>query len=181
MSKVCQITSKRPLPASSDSLFTSYGGDLSKIKSLSDEIVYHPVKYRVLFGSKAESMLQSKFKIVKNPDIVLNDNDIKSRVISLINQFFALENWDFGDKFYFSELSTYVMKEMAPDVVTFLIVPEDASQTFGSLFEIKSEVDEIFISGATVNDIQIIDAVTANQIVASSVSGVIAHWRKKKC
>ena len=33
--------------------------------------------------------------------------------------------------------------------------------------KIKSEVDEIFISGATVNDIQIIDAVTANQIVAS--------------
>tara|TARA_B100000035_G_scaffold208298_1_gene178150 strand:- start:1400 stop:1771 length:372 start_codon:yes stop_codon:yes gene_type:complete len=56
---------------------------------------------------------------------------------------------------------------MAPDIVTFLIVPEDASQTFGSLYEIKSEVDEIFISGATVNDLQIIDAVTANRLMAS--------------
>ena len=110
--------------------------------------------------------MQAKFKIVKNAGIVLNDNDIKSRVISLINQFFALENWEFGDKFYFSELSTYVMKEMAPDIVTFLIVPQDATQTFGSLFEIKSESDEIFISGATVNDLEIIDAITANPLVA---------------
>ena len=59
------------------------------------------------------------------------------------------------------------MKEMAPDIVTFLIVPQDATQTFGSLFEIKSESDEIFISGATVNDLEIIDAITANQLVAS--------------
>ena len=148
-------------------MFTSYSTNINKIKSLTDEVVYHPVKYRILFGSKAESSLQAKFKVVKNPDVVLNDNDVKSRIIGFINQFFALENWDFGEKFYFSELSTYVMQRMAPDVVTFLIVPNDASQTFGSLYEIKSEVDEIFISGATVNDLEIIDAVTASRIVAS--------------
>ena len=66
--------------------------------------------------------MQAKFKIVKNAGIVLNDNDIKSRAISLINQFFALENWEFGDKFYFRTFKIYVMKEMAPDIVTFLIV-----------------------------------------------------------
>ena len=76
----------KPLPPSSDALFTNYGGDINKIKSLSDELVYHPVKYRVLFGTRAETNLQAKFKVVKNPDIVLNDNDIKSRIISLINQ-----------------------------------------------------------------------------------------------
>ena len=59
------------------------------------------------------------------------------------------------------------MQRMAPDIVTFLIVPEDASQTFGSLYEIKSEVDEIFISGATVDNIEIIDAVTANRLRAT--------------
>ena len=148
-------------------MFTNYGGDINKIKSLSDEIVYHPVKYRVLFGTRAETNLQAKFKVVKNPDIVLNDNDIKSRVISLINQYFALDNWDFGEKFYFSELSTYVMKQMAPDVVTFVIVPEQVNQSFWSLYEIKYELDEIFISGATVNDIEIIDAVTASKLNSS--------------
>jgi len=159
----------RPLPPSSDNLFTSYGSQLNQIKSLSDEIIYHPVKYKILFGTKAETDLQATFKIVKNPDLVLNDNDVKSRVIASVNEFFALENWDFGDKFYFSELSSYVMNELSPDLVTFVIVPVQESQSFGSLFEIKSESDEIFISGATVDDVEIIDAVTATRLKASGV------------
>jgi len=156
-----------PFPPSSDNLFTSYGSQLNQIKSLSDEIIYHPVKYKTLFGSKADTDLQALFKIVKNPDLVLNDNDVKSRVISAINEFFALENWDFGDKFYFSELSSYVMNELSPDLVTFVIVPTQESQSFGSLFEIKSESDEIFISGATVDDVEIIDAITATRLKSS--------------
>jgi hypothetical protein len=157
------ITTK-PLPPSTDALYNNYGSELEKIKSLSDEIIYHPVKYKVLFGATSGADLQATFKIVKNPDLVLNDNDIKTRVIAAINQFFALENWDFGDKFFFSELSSYVMNELSPDLVTFLIVPVQDSQSFGSLFEIKSEADEIFISSATVDDIQIIDAVTASRL-----------------
>ena len=157
---------KLPLPASSDSLFLSYNTELSKIKSLSDEIIYHPVKYKVLFGSKAVNDLQATFKVVKNPDLVLNDNDIKSRVVAAVNEYFALENWDFGDKFFFSELANYVMNELAPDVVTFLLIPNQSEQVFGSLFEIKAETDEIFISGATVDNIQIIDAITANRLKA---------------
>ena len=157
----------KPLAPSSDNLFLSYGAEIGKIKSLSDEIIFHPVKYKVLFGAKADLDLQAKFKIVKNPDLVLNDNDIKSRVISAINQFFALENWDFGETFYFTELATYVTNQLSPDIVTFVIVPEQESKVFGSLFEIKSELDEIFISGATVNNLEIIDAVTASKLSAS--------------
>jgi len=159
--------SSRPLPPSSDNLFVSYGTEINKIKSLSDEIIYHPVKYKVLFGNKAEPDLQATFKIVKNSDLVLNDNELKSNVIAAINRFFALENWDFGDKFYFSELASFVMNQLSPDLVTFVIVPVQEDQSFGSLFEIKSESDEIFISGATVNDIEIIDAITASRLKAS--------------
>jgi hypothetical protein len=105
--------------------------------------------------------------VVKNSSEVVNDDDVKVRVIEAINEYFALENWDFGDIFYFSELSAYVMNQLAPDIVTFVIVPDQATQTFGSLFEIKSESDEIFISGATVDDVEIIDAVTASRLKAS--------------
>jgi len=157
----------KPLPPSSDDLFISYGSEINKIKSLSDEVIYHPVKYKVLFGDKAEADLQARFKIVKNPDLVINDNELKSNVIRAVNRFFALENWDFGDKFYFSELSSYVMNELSPDLVTFVIVPVQEDQSFGSLYEIKSEADEIFISAATVADIDIIDAITANRLKAS--------------
>ena len=43
-------------------------------------------------------------------DLVLNDNDIKSRIIAAINEYFALENWDFGDKFFFSENNIKINK-----------------------------------------------------------------------
>ena len=157
----------KPLPPSSDELFTNYSAELNNIKSLSDEIIYHPVKYKVLFGDKADSALQAKFKIVKNPDLVINNNELKSSVISAINRFFALDNWDFGDRFYFSELATYVMNELSPNISTFIIVPDQEDQTFGSLFEIKAESDEIFISSAEVTDIDIIDAITASRLKAS--------------
>ena len=160
------VTAK-PLPPSSDNLFNNYGSEINKIKSISDEVIYHPVKYKVLFGANADLDLQATFKIVKNPDQVVNTNAIKAKVISAVNRFFALDNWDFGDTFYFSELSTFIMASVAPDLVTIVIVPNQELQGFGSLYEIKSEADEIFISGAIVDNVEVIDAVTASRLKAS--------------
>ena len=157
-------TATMPLPLSSDQLYRSYGGEINKVKSISDEVIYHPVKYKVLFGDKAETSLKATFKIVKSKDRVLNDNDVKSRVISAINQFFSLENWEFGETFYWSELSTYIMTSMSPDLSSIVIVPNDATKNFGSLFEVASESDELFISSAQVTDIEIITANTAEQL-----------------
>lgn len=152
------------LPPSSDSLYQSYGPEVNKIKSVSDEIIYHPVKYKPLFGSKASNNLQATFKIVKNSKRVTNDNDVKSRVIGAVNEFFALENWDFGETFYFSELAAYIIQKLSPDLSSIVLVPRQQSQGFGSLYEIKSENDEIFISSATVEDVEIIDAITASRL-----------------
>ena len=157
----------QPLPPSSDQLYRSYGAELDKIKSISDEVIYHPVKYKILFGSSAETGLQATFKIVKNIETVTNDNEIKSNVVSAINEYFSLDNWEFGESFYFSELSTYVMNQLAPTISSIVIVPDEDSQAFGSLFEIKSESDEIFISGATVANVEIIDSITATRLKAS--------------
>ena len=46
-------------------------------------------------------------------------------------------------------------------------MPNQSGQGFGSLFQIDSAADEIFISGATVNDVTIITALGANQLSAS--------------
>jgi hypothetical protein len=153
-----------PLPPSTDYLYNLMNISLSKIKSISDEIIYHPVKYKILFGENADIGVQATFKVEKNTNIVISDNDIKTRVLSAINEFFSLENWDFGDSFYFSELSAYVMNRLTPNIVNFLIVPKDGTLNFGSLFEIRSEKDQIFINGATVADIEIITGVTASII-----------------
>jgi hypothetical protein len=156
--------SAEPMPLSSDALYNLLSPDLNNIKSISDEIIYHPVKYKVLFGTGASSDVQATFKVVKNSEVVISDNDIKTRVLTAIAEFFSLENWEFGDNFYFSELSAYVMNRVAPNIVNFIIVPKDSDLTFGSLYEIRSEKDQIFINGATIDDIEIISAITASRI-----------------
>lgn len=161
--------STKPLPPSSDSLFLSYGNDINQIKSVSDEVIYHPVRYKPIFGSISDIDLQAVFKVVKNPQRVVNDNDVKARVVSAITEYFALENWDFGETFYFSELAAYIINQLAPDVSSIVLVPRQESQSFGSLYELKSENDEIFISSATVDDVQIIDSITASRLKATGI------------
>ena len=157
----------KPTVSTPDQLRISYSGTLNPLKSLSDQIIYHPVKYKILFGSNADEQLQATFKVVKNPKTNVSDAVIKTRVIAAINDFFALDNWDFGDTFYFTELAAYIHNELAPDLLTAVIVPNQSGQGFGSLFQLDSAADEIFISGATVDDVSIITALGANQLVAS--------------
>lgn len=161
-----------PTAPTSDALRTSYGTSLNAIKSISDEIIYHPVTYKVLFGSTAAIQLQAQFKVVKNPAKSINDNELKVKIISAINTFFDITNWDFGDKFYITELTTYVINQVSPDISNMIIVPRQTTQIFGSLFEIQSRADEIFVSGATVDDVEIVTAITAAEIRAN-VSQVI--------
>jgi hypothetical protein len=166
---IAGITPNKPLPLSSDNLFVNFGNKLNSIKSISDEIIYHPVKYKVLFGNQADSSLRATFKIVKNSNIVISDNDIKVLVIDAINEFFSIENWEFGDTFYFAELSAYIMKKATPNISNIVLVPKSPSLSFGSLLEIKSNSDEIFISSATVEDVEIISEITAARLQASGV------------
>jgi hypothetical protein len=149
-----------PAPTSLE-LFETYGSKLSSVKSISDEVVFHTAKYKLLFGNGAEQDLQAQFYIVKNPSSITNDNDIKVRVIESMNEFFSLQNWDFGDTFNFGELSAYVIKELSPDVVNFLIVPTSPEKYFGSLFQVFCQPDEIFLSTASVENLEIINTVTS--------------------
>ena len=80
-----------PTPSTADQLRISYSGTLNPLKSLSDQIVYHPVKYKILFGTNADEELQATFKVVKNTTTNVTDAIIKSRVIDAVNQFFALD------------------------------------------------------------------------------------------
>jgi hypothetical protein len=158
---------EEPTASTSDQLRISYSGVLNPLKGLSDQIVYHPVKYKILFGTQADEEFQATFKVVKNAATNVTNAVIKTRVIQAINEFFALDNFDFGDTFYFTELATYIHNRLAPDLLTVVIVPNQAEQGFGSLFQISGAADEIFISGATVDDVVIIDAIGANQLAAS--------------
>jgi len=160
-------TTTEPEAPTTDALRVTFGGKLNAIKSISDEIIYHPVRYKVLFGAKAETKLQASFKVVKNPGETINDNDLKVRIVSAINEFFDINNWDFGDRFYVSELITYIVNQVAPDISNMVLVPRQTDQEFGSLFEIQSQPDEILISGATVDDVEIVSSISATEVRAN--------------
>ena len=142
-------------------------GSLEQYKSVSDTIIFNSISYRPLFGDKADDELQATFKVVKNTSTLISDSEIKERTVAAINDYFAIENWDFGDSFFFSELAAYLYTALSPDVLSIVIVPKLATSNFGSLFQIQSQRDEILISAATVNDIEVIDVITANSLQAS--------------
>jgi hypothetical protein len=138
--------------------------NLENYKSVSDAIIYNAARFKPLFGNKANSELQATFKVIKNPNITLSDSEIRSQVLSYINSFFATTNWDFGETFYFTELATYVQQGMAPTISSMIIVPNSTTQAYGSLQQIGSQPDEILISVATVQNIEVISSITAAQI-----------------
>ena len=163
------LDGSEPLPPSSNELYNSIAPTLNLIKSISDDIVYHPVVYKILFGNSAAPELQANFVVVKNPTQVISDNEIQASVLAAINRFFALQNWNFGDTFYFTELATYVVTQTSPYIVSFVIVPVLENSYFGSLYEIPSAQNELVISGATVENISVVSGLTSN--IINSVPG----------
>jgi hypothetical protein len=154
---------KEPVAPSIDELKTEFGS-IEAFKTISDSIIYNPAVFKPLFGNKANVALRATFKVVKNPNVNISDNEIKSQVISAINTYFDINNWDFGETFYFSELSAYLHTSLVPNVSSIVIVPSNAGSQFGTLYQINADPDEILLSAATVDNVQIISAITAAQL-----------------
>lgn len=161
-------TGREPSPPTTQSLEENYSASLEPIKSISDELIFHPAKYKVLFGAQAVPQLQATFKAVTNPARSLTTTDIQTRIQGAIADFFNIDNWTFGQSFNFGELSAYVMNRMTPDIINFVIVPK-MDNNFGSLYQITCQSDEIFVNGSTVNDIQIISSLTASELKTPAI------------
>jgi hypothetical protein len=128
-------------------------------------LIFASARFKPLFGAKADSALRATFKVVKNPNVVVSDNDVKVAVISAINNYFDVTNWDFGESFFFSELSAYLHQVLTPKISSVVIVPTNNNLSFGNLYQINAEPDEIMISCATVDNVEIISAITAASLI----------------
>jgi len=156
-------TITEPAIPTMDELFIEYER-IQDFKMTSDNVILNSVKFKPLFGNKSDTAMQAYIKVVKLTNTNTSDSDIKSKVIYTINEYFDITIWDFGDTFYFSELSAYLHSKLGDVLASAVIVPKDPTKNFGELYEIRSQANEIFISSATVDDVQIIDALTANKI-----------------
>jgi hypothetical protein len=152
-----------PEPPSSVELRTSYGS-LLKAKMISDTVVLHSGKIKLLFGSKAQQKLRAKFRVVKSPTSSFSDERIKQEILSVINSYFDIKNWDFGQKFYATELIGLIHQRLSTHILSVVLVPMDPNSNFGSLFTIDSGFDEILQSAATITDIEMISDITPQAI-----------------
>lgn len=135
-------------------------GYLFEKKMLSDTVIMHPGKIRLLFGELSEPQLKAKFKVVKLPTASYSDEKIKIEVIKAVNSYFNINNWDFGTKFYATDLTTAIHNALATEIATVVIVPVYSVNSFGSLFVIEPGYDEILQSCAAVSDVEIVSELT---------------------
>ena len=152
-----------PVPPSTQELRAQYG-KIEQYKMISDSIVWNSGKFKILFGPQAEPELQAVFKVVKSPTADVSDSEIKLRVVGAIDDYFDIRNWDFGEKFFYTELAAYIHQRLSRLISSVVIVPSNASSQFGDLFEIVATPVEIFISTATVANVQIINNLTEQSL-----------------
>lgn len=157
------VITDMPKPPSELNLRTTFN-PLEEFKMFSDEIIWRPVKFKLLFGQSADAPYRSKFKIVKLAGTSMSDGEIKSKVIEAIRNFFEVNNWDFGETFFFSELGAYIHRQLSTAISSVEIVPVLNDSYFGNLREIRCAPDELFFATAQVSDIDIITANTPTNL-----------------
>jgi hypothetical protein len=155
-----------------DQLNTAYQG-LQNYKMISDNMILNSVDFQPLFGQKAAPALRATIKVIRAANSTASVSTIKNLVVANINAYFDIANWNFGNTFYFSELSAYIHQNIGNVVSSIVLVPLDQQKSFGDLYEIRSAPNQIFVNGATVNDIEVITALTSTNLQTAPGSGVI--------
>jgi hypothetical protein len=165
-------TVAKPEQPTIDALNTAYQG-LQNYKMISDNMILNSVTFQPLFGQKADTALRATIKVIRSANSTASVSTIKNLVVSNINAYFNIANWNFGNTFYFSELSAYLHQNIGNVVSSVVLVPLDQQKSFGDLYEIRSAPNQIFVNGATVNDIEVITALTSTNLQTAPGSGVI--------
>lgn len=157
-------TSVQPAAPTSLELRNTYS-ELLNNKMISDTVILHPGKFKILFGSKALPALQAKFTIIRpSSSGNLTDNEVKVRIVNTIQRYFDISDWEFGETFYFSELAASIHSALGPEIDSIVLVPIQASNQFGDLFQVLSREDELFLPHITTADIEIVESYTPENI-----------------
>jgi hypothetical protein len=163
------LTSIKPVPPTPLDLRNSYASLLDS-KMLSDTVVLHSAKLKLLFGAMADPQMRATFKIVKATTATMTNEALATEVLSVINEYFSIKNWDFGDTFYATELFSLIHQRLPTQLATVVLVPVYAVNSFGSLFTITANQDEILQSCAQLSDIQIVSELNATNMKQGLIS-----------
>jgi len=156
-------TIPEPDPPTLDELNQDYG-EVQDYKMLSDAVILNSAVFKPLFGPKADPALQATLKVVPAANTSYSNNQIVSAVLAAMNNYFDINNWNFGATFYFSELSAYLHAQCGELISAVVLVPNDPSKPFGYLYEITCLPYEIFANAAVADTIVVVPALTPTEL-----------------
>lgn len=148
------INPQRPTPFT---LRTDYR-ELLENKMISDTVILHPGNIKIIFGSKASPELRGVIKVVRSQNRTMTSNQIKSAIVDITFEFFDINQWEFGETFYFTELATLIQTRLARAIDSVVLVPTLNTHTFGDLFQVFAREDEIIQPNLSVDDIEIVES-----------------------
>ncbi|MFY0655414.1 MAG: hypothetical protein JXR12_01420 [Neptunomonas phycophila] len=157
-----EITDKPTTPTPFE-LRNTYA-ELLDSKMISDTVIMHSGDFKIFLGDKANPELQAKIKVIRKQNRQLTDNQLKLRITEIVRDFFSIEKWEFGETFYFTELSSKIQNELASDIHLVVLVPQYPQHSFGDLYQIFVREDEIIQVDVGVEDIEIIEAANPTNI-----------------
>ena len=154
-------TSSIPVKPTEVDIELDFSG-IEDYKMFSDEIVWRPASFKLIGGSTASADVRFNVVVVPLQGTQLSNGEIKANMINVINTYFDVTNWDFGETFYASELIGYIHQEMINSISSVVIVPTGNNQIFGNLFQIQAGADELFFPTLTVDNISIVNSLTSS-------------------
>ena len=153
----------KPTPPTSFQLKSTFG-DLIENKMISDTLILQPGKIKPIIGPKADRALQATIKVIKSPNSVVSNNRIKNDVVSVVNRFFSITSWEFGQPFYFTELASAIHNELSSEIESVVLVPKSPDNNFGDLYEIIALEDEIIQPSIGIDDIELVQRLDSKTI-----------------
>jgi hypothetical protein len=149
----------KPQQPTLNELETAYS-KIQDFKMLSDSVILNSVTFKPLFGAKADPALRATIKVIKSSTTNASDSEIRSAVLAAMDTYFSINYWNFGDTFFFSELSAYLHEKTNELISSAVLVSNDPEKLFGDLYEIKCRPYEIFVNAATTSDVVVVSALT---------------------
>jgi hypothetical protein len=133
-------------------------------KMISDTVILHPGKVKPIFGALSHPTLRAKIKVIRSAQRNLSTNQLKTRIVDLVNEFFDINKWEFGETFYFTELSAFIHSRLPVELDSVVLVPTFINHIFGDLYQVIVKEDEIIQPNITVDDIEVIESINPRNI-----------------
>ena len=137
---------------------------LEENKMLTDELIWRPLKFKLLFGKEADEKLRADIKITKKNTSLVADNILRQRVLMYMEEFFNSTRWLNTKEFNYTELASYIYQNMSNDITNCVIVPLYEPYRFGKLYQIRFSEYEIPLNVATLDSIKIIPYISDENI-----------------